>query len=471
MGWRLASKMQLIMAIVLIVFVAGLFGFLAYRQGQRGLEGLEQQARIITDELIIFRQWLADNGGVWVGTPADAFAPQVAGLDFKVPAVVTSELSRYTERTQNFKIRITSLKPLNPSNNPTPLEREALEMFVAGETGELKFWGSDTDGEKVFQYIRPLYTEASCLNCHDKEGYQVGDVLGALSLSIPAGTTLATIRRDITSYLLLGLVALVAILLTTGFVIWWLVARPLHQIEVATRSLAVGNLETRVEIHTGDELQTLGDSLNSMAVRLSRSYTALERLTDVNISMEAQREKLQEAVIRDGLTGLYNHRHFRERLRTEIARSSRENTPLSLLMADIDRFKNINDNYGHLAGDKILTNVARLIQESIRESDIPARYGGEEFALILPGTSSSAAQAIGERLRKKVESNLIDLGVGIPVQVTISIGVATFSSGDDEKLILMADRALYSAKKKGRNRVMVADWQEFPKTAKIIDSN
>lgn len=174
--------------------------------------------------------------------------------------------------------------------------------------------------------------------------------------------------------------------------------------------------------------------------------------------MEAERGKLREAAARDGLTGLFNHRHFRERLRGEIARSLREGTPLSLLIADIDQFKHCNDSYGHLPGDKILVSVARIIKDTIRVSDIPARYGGEEFAVILPNTDTVAAAATAERIREAVGRTPVDIGTAFSVRVTISIGVASLPShaADDEALIQAADAAMYVAKRSGRNRVSVA---------------
>lgn len=271
MRWRLAWKMQLAMALILVIFMLAFSGFLACSMKRRGLDGLHQQVRTMADEIVIMRQWLADHGGVWVRGPTGRYVAEERGFYLKVPAIVTAELSAYTERAQSFNLHITSLQPVNPANAPDAFERAAMETFSNSRLKEMARLETDAAGQRVYRYVRALYTEESCLKCHAQHGYHVGDVRGALTLTVPAEATMAAIRRDMIYYIVLGLGGLVLILLSCGFVIWRLVAVPLHQIEVATRSLAVGNLETRVEITSGDELQFLGESLNNMAAQLSQS--------------------------------------------------------------------------------------------------------------------------------------------------------------------------------------------------------
>jgi two-component system cell cycle response regulator len=161
----------------------------------------------------------------------------------------------------------------------------------------------------------------------------------------------------------------------------------------------------------------------------------------------------------DGLTQVYNHRTFQERLSQEIARADRYSRPLSILMIDVDHFKVYNDTYGHPQGDIVLQDLARLLQEMSRASDTVARYGGEEFAIILPETDNVSAQKIGERLREQVERYPFPGKECMPGgTLTISIGVATHgSSGSKEALLQAADKALYTAKHEGRNRVCMAE--------------
>lgn len=160
----------------------------------------------------------------------------------------------------------------------------------------------------------------------------------------------------------------------------------------------------------------------------------------------------------DGLTELYNHRTFQERLEQEVDRVNRYGRPLSLVMIDVDDFKHYNDMYGHPQGDRALQELARLLREASRTSDIVARYGGEEFAIILPETDRVNAQKIGHRLREQVELYPFPGEERLPRGAfTISVGVATHTrAGTREALLQSADAALYRAKRAGRNRVCVA---------------
>jgi two-component system cell cycle response regulator len=156
----------------------------------------------------------------------------------------------------------------------------------------------------------------------------------------------------------------------------------------------------------------------------------------------------------DGLTGLLNHRTFMEKIEEEFKRLERENQDFSLLLLDIDFFKKINDEYGHPIGDMALKNVAGIIHEIARSIDFVARYGGEEFAVGMVGANTDGAKTLAERIRKTVEISAISAG-NIPLQCTISIGVASYYRGCENKetLISQADQALYHAKRLGRNRV------------------
>jgi len=157
----------------------------------------------------------------------------------------------------------------------------------------------------------------------------------------------------------------------------------------------------------------------------------------------------------DGLTELFNHRSFHERLEKEIYRAQQYDLNFSLLMMDIDDFKKLNDTYGHLAGDQHLRSIARILKFILRETDFVARYGGEEFAVILPETPLEGARSAAERIRSSVENQ--DFGKNI--RVTLSIGVSSYPDHGVKKndLIEKADKALYKAKELGKNRVCVAE--------------
>jgi diguanylate cyclase (GGDEF)-like protein len=163
-------------------------------------------------------------------------------------------------------------------------------------------------------------------------------------------------------------------------------------------------------------------------------------------------EELHHVAATDGLTGVANRRTFEKALGNEISRSGRSAESFSLMMIDLDHFKRLNDAHGHRTGDRALQNVAALLSDVARDSDLVARYGGEEFGLIAPATDSASAAVMAERLRAAIES------LSVEPRVTVSVGVATYphDADDAEALVRVADAALYEAKARGRNRVVTA---------------
>lgn len=200
---------------------------------------------------------------------------------------------------------------------------------------------------------------------------------------------------------------------------------------------------------------TSGVILLTMLYVIVKFNRGLERQISNFLYFKGKRhyKVLLKEAITDGLTGLYDHKYFMLRLEEEVERSKRYLRPLSLLMIDIDHFKDYNDAFGHPAGDEVLMRLAEVFARFSRKVDVVARYGGEEFVIVLPETNREGARVLAERLRKHVETT--------PFRrdriVTISVGVGffegsnvTFAKGD---LIKMADEALYRAKQGGRNRV------------------
>ncbi|CAH0124707.1 diguanylate cyclase [Pseudomonas mediterranea] len=199
--------------------------------------------------------------------------------------------------------------------------------------------------------------------------------------------------------------------------------------------------------------------LRSPDSKINHICLVIYDVTDVATNrhqLQAANAQLQLLSSTDRLTGLYNRGHWEESLKAAYARHQRYGNNSSLVMFDIDHFKRVNDTYGHQAGDKVIEQVARLVREHVRDSDVAGRYGGEEFGVVLSDTDKAGARMFAERLRKAVEEMDVPYG-DVVIRFTISLGVADLSqpSNSHADLIAWADEALYTSKKTGRNRVTV----------------
>ena len=172
---------------------------------------------------------------------------------------------------------------------------------------------------------------------------------------------------------------------------------------------------------------------------------------------EIFQKQMYESALRDGLTKAFNKKYFTDRLESELTFAIRHQSPLVLVMFDIDHFKKVNDTHGHQAGDLVLSELSTLLTSALRAEDVFARYGGEEFAVICRGTDLTQASIVGERMRKAVETHRFTFE-GTPIPVTISVGIAGMPDPavkDATDLVARADKALYQSKHGGRNRVTI----------------
>ncbi|PRX09676.1 UNVERIFIED_ORG: diguanylate cyclase (GGDEF)-like protein [Martelella mediterranea] len=203
--------------------------------------------------------------------------------------------------------------------------------------------------------------------------------------------------------------------------------------------VANGERDREIEVRVPPELASVARAFNAMMKQIIQ-----------------QEDKLAAAARADGLTGLDNRREFDRVLDTRIQTARETNQPFALLIIDVDHFKVFNDTYGHLAGDDVLRQVAQVISENARDGDRAYRYGGEEFVMIMPGLRAYEAAAIAERVRKAISEHTMVLPDGSESQLTVSIGVSVFNpQASQPDIVDLADKALYTAKTEGRNRVKI----------------
>ncbi len=223
----------------------------------------------------------------------------------------------------------------------------------------------------------------------------------------------------------------------------------------------LGELAVQIsEVHDYGEIKTIVDQMIVETKELvnsgKRLQTRMKISSDDLKQLKQELEKSQQEAQTDALTSLINRRGLEKRLELERIRARQNDAPFSIIMVDIDHFKRINDNFGHLVGDSLLRSIALLLKDHLRRNDIAARYGGEEFLILLPETGVEGAGAVGEKIRKtlstkewKLKENGKNMG-----KITVSMGIASYKFNEPEKnLIKRADDALYLAKTRGRDRI------------------
>lgn len=387
--------MSIVIAIWLI-FIAGLAWWNIAQEKLFHLQVNLETARSFYNLIITTREWNARSGGVYVPI-SDEVQPNPyldipnrdittmngANLTTVNPAYMTRMISELAESEEGVNFRLVSLNPIRPQNMAEDWERQALTQFEEHKQGEYYFLDNST---KIFYYMAPLITHESCIKCHGKQGYKVGDIRGGLVVSLP------TQSEDL----------------------WTII---LSHITIA----GIGAVSILV-----------------FGRKLISTYILLEQQTEI-----------------DGLTQINNRRYFDNQYTREFLRSKRLQSPLSVLLCDIDFFKAYNDHYGHQAGDECLKEVAQALKQVLkRPGDLVARYGGEEFVIILGDSSWKAARTVADMLRAQIEALQIPHDKSSICEfVTISIGYSIYTGHEISKteLLEQADKALYQAKKMGRN--------------------
>jgi len=358
----------------------------------------------------------------------------------------------------------------------TTIEREGesiagttLDPGIASIVFENKqeyFGDADVLGDKYKTFYKPL------LNAED-------DAFAAIVVGIPLAELTEVTNNAIRDGILIGLGGLALAILLLYFLISSL-SQPITILSGDLRHIANGNLGIDVTVKGNDEVGNLGESLQKVADTLHKL------LTDINETISEHEKgnidyfldtdeffgdyktladnivELAALGMRDQLTGIPNRRAFDNRLFMEWGRAIRDISPLSVLVLDVDKFKNYNDTFGHQQGDVALKTVAKTIKKTLRRpTDFPARWGGEEFVVLLPTTDSKGAVVVAEQIRREVESATIQCDDERGVHVTVSIGVCSQIPGRDAEIddfLPTADAALYRAKEMGRNRVVLNEF-------------
>ncbi len=397
------------LCVVISVFIAAIFIFLDNNTTRLMEQRVHEQAVTYLDLINHTKKWNFDYGGVYVeksnGVRSNIYLeklginPDIQSVDGKIltirnHAIMTAEISRRSEQQEGVKFRLISLRPLDPANIPDNFERNCLKLF---SQDTLDHFEMDKDPQKpLFRYLSPLYAEASCLECHREGDIRLGDVLGAVSISIPIKDLLKETRHT-RLIILLSAISLIGLLIAITYFMTFSLAKDLKNTQ----------------------------------------------------------DRLQAMALTDELTGLNNRRQVMARLEEEFQRAIRLGESICLISLDIDHFKKINDTYGHPFGDLVLKRVAERMQNSVRPYDIVGRIGGEEFLIIAPASSAEEALALAERIITAVCLATVEDGAA-QVNVTASAGVAVINRADADidDLLRRSDRALYQAKAEGRNRVV-----------------
>jgi diguanylate cyclase (GGDEF)-like protein len=403
--------------IVLVAFTIAVYVGIYARTRDLAKAAVEEQAHSYLELIVQSRAWNARYGGVYVektpgvdsnryleelGVDADVTCTDDMVFTLRNPALMVSEIAELVSRDSGVVFHLTSLDPINPDNEPDAWERERLESFEDSDVREAGEFVEENVDAPVYRYMVPLLVEDSCVSCHASQGYSVGEIRGAISVTVPAGNLDSEMRLNAT-----GLAAL-AVLTLVGIV----------------------------------------GTVYAMSARV------VDRLE------EAERQ-LEHLATTDSLTDLWNRRYMLRRLRTEFDRSKRQGHDLGLVLFDLDHFKEVNDRFGHAYGDRVLQAAAQRMHGAIRDYDVLGRFGGEEFLVIVPETDSEGVLTLADRIRTAVGAQPVEGPEG-DVTVTTSAGVAMLAEGDlsPDAILARADGALYAAKRMGRDRVVMGESAE-----------
>jgi diguanylate cyclase (GGDEF)-like protein len=384
------------------------------------------------------RSWNAHHGGVYVPiTPdtqpnpylehrrRDVVTQDGLALTMVNPAFMTRQIAELAEKANGVRIHITSANPIRPENKADAWESDALNHFEAGQNESIEFMGGIAP---VHRYMAPLRVETACMNCHAKQGYQLGQIRGGISVTMPAEELISLRDRD-RKRSAVG-----------HFLVFVVLAGLLHML--MTRTRAHMRVLERANVEQEHLIEQRTQSLSQAVAELKQEVVRREDVEN----------QLRQLAHFDVLTGLPNRALFADRLQMAITQSERHQRQCAVCFLDLDHFKAINDTMGHSAGDQLLQQTAHRLQVTVRESDTVARLGGDEFAVIV--NEFSTVDEVVEVARRLVDAIAqpfeLDAGLG---RVSASIGIAIYPDHgtNAETLKINADVAVYRVKARGRN--------------------
>lgn len=379
---NLSLKFVLSCGITLIAALGVSFYIIAKQQEHLIMEQIQFEARALFKHIVITRKWVSDHQGVFVEklpwVKDNPYLKNIENLESEItdtigrkfvrknPAMVTRELSEYAKEKGLFWFHITSSRLMNPDNMPDEFEKKALALFEQNQSTEI-MTVSTIDNAKYFRYISPLYVENSCLGCHAHQGYKMGDIRGAISITIPVDKTLAYIRANRENMLIAGLLTVSSLIIAMFILMRVLILKPLNKLKTSIEGVSGGNYSPILKLQTGDEFEELSISFAKMAKTLAEYHAGLnDKINAATANLEATNAKLIQMNI------LLKEASIRKS--DFIARASHElRTPLTSIKgaADYINARLASDNNGLKEGktddilaflDIIKKNTERLIR-------------------------------------------------------------------------------------------------------------
>lgn len=340
----------------------------------------------------------------------------------------TGESIRVIDQTQ----RVISQDDNRPQGSDSILGESLIERLRSGDT--VNFWRED--GTEVVARMSSMPGSPWSVMAEREAVDAFAEINNFRRLTV------------IISGSLMIIMAMIAYLFSTRTL------APLRRLTEGASEVASGDLNVRIKVRGKDEISYLTRVFNNMVERLEHGRQQVEKTSQ---TLRQQNRSLKVLSNTDSLTGLYNRQHLTNRLERLLSASEEGRTPFAILMIDLDRFKALNDDYGHVAGDEAIRRIAEHIRDTLRKSDYAARFGGEEFVVLLPKVDAPHAFELAERLRLAVASTPVHFDHH-QLRVTASIGVASYPEHgrNGDLLIRRADAALYEAKDQGRNTTVVA---------------